>query len=222
MPLQALPRETADAKPHVGHPRARRIEPPVLYFGTPVALLSTLRPDGGANLTPMSSAWALGDRIFLGLADASQGSENLRSSLECVINLPDARLWSAVEAIGRVTGRRDVPLHKQAMGYRYEPDHFQRAGLTRIPSERVKPPRVAECPLQLEARLLSHHAATALPNEDEPGFRVLEVQVLAVHAHESILHADSDRIDAGLWHPLLYVFRHYVGGGAPLGRNFRA
>lgn len=35
----------------------RTIEPTTLYFGTPVALISTLNPDGSPNLAPMSSAW---------------------------------------------------------------------------------------------------------------------------------------------------------------------
>ena len=38
------------------------INPPVLYFGTPVIILSTLNEDGSTNLSPLSSAWALGDR----------------------------------------------------------------------------------------------------------------------------------------------------------------
>jgi flavin reductase (DIM6/NTAB) family NADH-FMN oxidoreductase RutF len=32
------------------------IEPPILYLGTPVVLISTLNEDGSANLAPMSSA----------------------------------------------------------------------------------------------------------------------------------------------------------------------
>ncbi|QIZ34619.1 hypothetical protein [Saccharopolyspora sp. ASAGF58] len=34
------------------------IAPSILYFGTPVVLLSTENSDGTANLAPMSSAWA--------------------------------------------------------------------------------------------------------------------------------------------------------------------
>ena len=36
------------------------IEPAILYFGTPVVLVSTLNEDGSANLAPMSSAFWLG------------------------------------------------------------------------------------------------------------------------------------------------------------------
>ncbi len=38
----------------------RSIKPSILYFGTPVVLLSTHNEDGSTNLTPMSSAWTLG------------------------------------------------------------------------------------------------------------------------------------------------------------------
>jgi flavin reductase (DIM6/NTAB) family NADH-FMN oxidoreductase RutF len=38
----------------------RTIEPKILYFGTPVALISSLNEDGTTNLAPMSSFWALG------------------------------------------------------------------------------------------------------------------------------------------------------------------
>jgi hypothetical protein len=44
-----------------------QIEPPILYFRTPVVLLSTLNEEGTANLAPMSSAWALGYTVMLGL-----------------------------------------------------------------------------------------------------------------------------------------------------------
>ena len=36
------------------------IEPTILYFGTPVALVTTLDSEGKANIGPMSSVWALG------------------------------------------------------------------------------------------------------------------------------------------------------------------
>ena len=44
------------------------IEPGILYFGTPVVLISTINEDGTYNLAPMSSAFWLGWRCMLGLA----------------------------------------------------------------------------------------------------------------------------------------------------------
>jgi len=45
------------------------IEPKILYFGTPVAVISSLNEDGATNLAPISSFWALGWTFLLGLND---------------------------------------------------------------------------------------------------------------------------------------------------------
>src|SRR5688572_2340777 len=68
----------------------RTIEPTILYFGTPVAIISSLNEDGSANLAPMSSAWWLGWSCMLGLGQMGQTSANLLRTRECVINLPAA------------------------------------------------------------------------------------------------------------------------------------
>ena len=34
------------------------IDPAILYFGTPVVLVSSTNDDGSFNLAPMSSAWS--------------------------------------------------------------------------------------------------------------------------------------------------------------------
>ena len=114
-------------------PSHRVIEPPVLYFGTPVALITTLNPDGTPNISPLSSAWALDDRVVLGMGTGGQGSENMAREGECVINLVPARLWEQVERIARTTGRHPVPEYKAAGGYYHEPDKFKAAGLTPCP-----------------------------------------------------------------------------------------
>jgi flavin reductase (DIM6/NTAB) family NADH-FMN oxidoreductase RutF len=45
--------------------RFRTIEPKILYFGTPVALISTLNEDRSTNLAPISSLWALRWTLFV-------------------------------------------------------------------------------------------------------------------------------------------------------------
>lgn len=54
-----------------------RSEAPILYFGTPVVLISTLNEDGSCNLAPMSSAFWLGWRCLLGLAAISKTTQNM-------------------------------------------------------------------------------------------------------------------------------------------------
>ena len=80
------------------------VQPAILYFGTPVVLISTLNEDGSANLAPMSSAWWLGQRCVLGLAVASKTTENLRRTGECVLNLPSANMAARVDRLARTTG----------------------------------------------------------------------------------------------------------------------
>jgi flavin reductase (DIM6/NTAB) family NADH-FMN oxidoreductase RutF len=191
------------------------ITPSILYFGTPVVLLSTENENGSVNLAPMSSAWALGQVIVLGLGSAGQTARNLYRRPDLVASLPGPALWPAVERLAPLTGRRDVPAHKRDV-FRFEQDKFAAAGLHPIPSDLVRPPRVAECPLQLEAR------ATRLRPDASGSFLIAEAQVLKVHADPHIVIPRTQHINPVTWSPLIYNFRHYFGLGAELGCSFRS
>jgi flavin reductase (DIM6/NTAB) family NADH-FMN oxidoreductase RutF len=179
-------------------------DPPILYFGTPVVLISTENEDATANLAPMSSAWWLGQRCLLGLAAGSRTTQNLQRTGECVLNLPSASLVGNVDRIARTTGSDPVPDGKRRRGYRHVAEKFIEAGLTPIASELVSPPRVAECPVQMEATLEAAHPV------GEGGALALEVAVIRVHADEDIL-AGPDRIDPDAWRPLIMSFQHFYG-----------
>jgi flavin reductase (DIM6/NTAB) family NADH-FMN oxidoreductase RutF len=60
----------------------------------------------------------------------------------------------AINRLSRLTGSNPVPAGKALRGYRYHADKFGIAGLTPVASETVAPPRVLECPIQLEAELV--------------------------------------------------------------------
>lgn len=190
------------------------ITPSVLYFGTPVVLISTSMPDGATNLTPISSAWALGDRYVLGMGTANQGTQNLVRTGQLVINLPDASLVGAIERIAPTTGAPIVPEGRRD-GYRHEPDKWQLAGLTPTPSDLVAPARVAECPVQLEAEVMSTAPVAA-------GAVAVTTRVVRIHAHEAVVVPGSSHIDLEQWRPLYYTFRHYFAQGDRVGVNFRA
>ncbi|TDC19771.1 flavin reductase family protein [Streptomyces sp. 8K308] len=191
------------------------IEPSILYFGTPVVLLSTENADGSFNLAPMSSAWALGRTVVLGLGSRGQTARNLRDRPELVINLPGPELWPAVERLAPLTGRNPVPEAKAAH-FRFEPRKFAAAGLREQPSETVRPPRVAECPLHLEAR------AERVRPDASGGFLIVEAAVRKVHADPRIVLPGTHHVDPGAWSPLIYNFRHYFGLGPELGHTFRS
>ncbi len=80
------------------------IEPSILYFGTPVVLISTLNEDATVNVAPMSSAWWHGWGCMLGLTSGSKTVENLRRTRQCVLNLPSAEQVEFVDRLALTTG----------------------------------------------------------------------------------------------------------------------
>lgn len=80
------------------------INPKILYFGTPVALISSMNEDGAANLAPISSFWALGWALTLGLLTLTKTLQDLEQRPECVINLPTPAMWRQVERLAPLTG----------------------------------------------------------------------------------------------------------------------
>ncbi|WKX14190.2 flavin reductase family protein [Streptomyces sp. NL15-2K] len=181
----------------------------------PVVLLTTENADGTFNLAPISSAWALGQHVVLGLGSDSQTVRNLAERPDVVINLASPDLWERVESLAPLTGADPVPESKRAV-YRYERDKFAATGLTPRSSHLVRPPRIAECPLQLEARSI------ALTPGGKSRFLSVECEVVRVHADERIVVPGTHHIDPGVWSPLIYNFRHYHGLTPELGHGFRS
>jgi flavin reductase (DIM6/NTAB) family NADH-FMN oxidoreductase RutF len=190
----------------------KTIDPTILYFGTPVALISTLNPDGSANLAPMSSVWWLGWSCMLGLGQMGQTSENLIRTRECVINLPSAGQVSHVDRLAMTTGRDPVPEKKADWGYRFEPDKFGVAGLSPTPSLVVSPPRASECPVQMEG--IVHDVRPFGKNVSANAF---EVHIVKLHVDERLLTPGSTpgrwHVDAEEWRPLIMSFCRFFDLG---------
>jgi flavin reductase (DIM6/NTAB) family NADH-FMN oxidoreductase RutF len=193
---------------------ARPRAPSILYFGTPVILVSTRNPDASANLAPLSSVFWLGWRCVIGANPTSRTSENLLRERECVVNMPSASMVGAVDALALTTGSDPVPENKARRGYRHLADKFSRAGLTPAPAQTVAAPRVQECPVQMECTLV---AARQL-GEGEPGMALapltFELRVTRVWLADEILAADEDdRVDPDKWRPLMMSFQKFYGLG---------
>ena len=188
----------------------KTIDPTILYFGTPVALISTLNPDGSPNLAPMSSAWWLGWSCMLGLGQMGQTSDNLIRTRECVINLPSEDLVTLVDRLALTTGKNPVPERKRQWGYRYESNKFGIAGFTSVESESVAPPRVRECPVHMEGIVHDFRSFGKNVNAN-----VFEVHIMKLHVDEKLLVCDGPRphIDPARWRPLIMSFCRFFGLG---------
>ncbi len=189
----------------------RNIDPTILYFGTPVALISSLNQDGSPNIAPMSSAWWLGWSCMLGLGSMGQTSDNLIRTRECVINLPSDAQVTHVDRLALTTGKNPVPEKKSGWGYRYEPDKFEIAGLTSDASLTVAPPRIRECPVQMEG--IVHDVR---PFGKNVNANMFEIHIVKLHVAEELLMENGRHIDPAKWRPLIMSFCRFFGLGGEI------
>ncbi|KAK7926625.1 hypothetical protein PG985_003623 [Apiospora marii] len=171
------------------------ITPAIMYWGTPVVMVTTENEDGTANIAPMSST-----------------TNNLLRTKQCVLNLPSDSMGPYINAMAKTTGTPVVPPLKQALGYEHCKDKFARSGLTRQPSDLVRPPRIAECPVQMEAEVMG---TTELMQDDPDRAGVIlaiEVKVVRTHVlNELRLPGHSNRIDPDRWRPMIMSFQELYG-----------
>jgi len=120
----------------------------------PIAFVSTMSAGGHTNLAPFSYFNAVSSRpplVSISINDRADDPKdtlrNIRETREFVVNVVTE---SILDAMVRTAGE-----------WPQEVSEFGPAGLTPTPSERVRPPYVAESPLQLECVL---HREIALGN----------------------------------------------------------
>jgi flavin reductase (DIM6/NTAB) family NADH-FMN oxidoreductase RutF len=154
----------------------------------PVALVSTIDRNGTANVAPFSFFSGVGSapptllfcpvlRPDIGSLSARKDSlRNVEETGEFVANVVSEALAEAANATAA-----EVPP---------EVDEFQLAGLTPIPSEIVKPPRVAESPVQMECKLLQ-----VIYTAKRAGGGVIVLgEIVRFHVREDLF--DNFRVDA--------------------------
>jgi len=148
----------------------------------PIAFVSSIDGNGIRNLAPFSYYTAVSadppvvlfcpsvrkDDPARGLAAHKDTLRNIIETREFVINVVTEEL---AERMNRTSAQ--VPP---------EIDEFELAGLTSIPSELIKPPRVAESPVQMECRL---HQIVEVSDRPAGGSVVLG-EVLRFHVREDL------------------------------------
>ncbi len=210
-----------DSMAHGEEPEFRTIEPKILYFGTPVALVSSLNEDGTTDLAPISSFWALGWTMTLGLLTETKTAENFERHRECVVNLPSPKMWRQVEKLAPLTGKNPVPELKKKQ-FHFEPRKFEAAELTPLASELVKPMRAKECPVHMEARVTALHKLSGKKIGELGGGFAAEIEIVRVHVEKKFVLKEN-YVDPAKWSPLIYNFRHYFRlADQELGKTFRA
>ena len=149
-------------------------------YPTPAALITSVSADGHPNIITLGEAFNIGlaNPAIVGIAIRKERYSHalISESREFVVNLPSIDIIEATDWCGTHGGMAD--------GKRV--DKFAATGLTPVPASKVRPPLIAECPVNIECILIAVH---------EVGDHDLFLgEVTATHADESVLN-EAGRLD---------------------------
>ncbi len=173
----------------------------------PIAFVSTVDADGNPNLAPFSfftgATPAPPTVVFAPLRRFSDGQEkdtlcNIRATGEFVVNV-------VTEDIVELA-------NDTAMEFAPGVSEFAETGLTPVPCEVVKAPRVGESPISMECKLIQ---VVDLGPEAAGGGSLVIGEVLRFHVRDDLI--EDGRIDTGALHP---VGRLAGAEYTTLGRRF--
>lgn len=150
----------------------------------PIGWISSVSHDGIVNLAPFSMFNQLGYDppivMFSGANRPGTGQRkdsvtNAEETGEFVVNMATYDLREKISA----TAQFVEP----------EVDEFELAGLTKLPSTLVKPPRVAESPIHLECK---YHSTLTLPAHRRPTIHHVVIgEVVGIHINDDVIGADG-------------------------------
>ncbi|MGO3184011.1 MAG: flavin reductase family protein [Aequorivita sp.] len=144
----------------------------------PICFASTIDPEGKVNLSPFSffNVFSAKPPILV-FSPARRGRDNTtKHTYENVLKVPEVVInvvsYSMVHQVSLSSTEYDKGVNE-----------FTKAGFTEAPSEIVKPPRVAEAPVQLECKV---NKVISLGKEGGAGNLVI-CEVVKLHIKEDIL-----------------------------------
>jgi len=117
-------------------------EPLPLIYPNPVVLVTTIDANNRANVITLTLVGAVCWQppiISIGVGKNQHSRSLIEKSREFVVNIPKAEMLRDVEFCGLVSGRNV--------------DKCAKTGFTLVPSSKVKPPMIKECPVNLECKV---------------------------------------------------------------------
>ncbi len=160
-----------------------------LVVPRPIGWISTLDKDGVANLAPYSffNGVATDPHIVMFASGLRKDSQrNAEETGEFVCNFSG---WAQREA-----------MNASSASVASEVDEFEMAGLEKLPSQLVKPPRVKDAPAHFECVYLDTIRLKDRHGEKHPFFEVVLGQVIGIHIDERFI-ADG-MVDSAAMKPL--------------------
>lgn len=178
----------------------RRIQPYRPVYPSPAALITSIDRNGTPNIITLGEVFNISIRqpVIIGIAirPATYSHGLIAETREYVVNLPPAHLVAQVDGCGRISGRNQV-------------NKFERFGLTPVPADEVAPPLIAECPVNIECKVVGQQT---IGDHD-----LFLGEAVAVHVDEDKLDA-SGALLAEKLDMLVYLTGEYWSVGQHLAR----
>lgn len=154
----------------------------------PIGWISSLSPEGVANLAPYSFFNAMSDNphyVVFGSAGRKDSIRNIEATGEFVHNMATFKLREQMNA-------SSAPVAEGV-------DEFELAGLEKASCKLVKPPRVAASPVSLECKYVK---TVELPGHDNAagGYAIVVGEVIGVHVDDSFI--EDGRVNTAAMQPI--------------------
>jgi flavin reductase (DIM6/NTAB) family NADH-FMN oxidoreductase RutF len=174
-----------------------RYDPFRPVYPSPAALITSIDSEGRPNIITLGECFNLSIRepVIVGIAIAPERYSHglISAQKEFVVNLPPASLLPKVLEVGSVSGR--------------DHDKFAEVGLTPLPATHVKPPLIAECPVNIECKLLF---VQTIGDHD-----LFAGEVLAHHVDPDVL-GENGRFDPAKLTTIVLAGGHFLSLGEHL------
>jgi len=167
----------------------RILKPHTRLFPLPVVLTTCVDKDGNPNIITL--AWvgivcSEPPQISISVRHQRYSCELIMESREFTVNVPSESIVREVDVCGNVSGR--------------EANKFALTDLTPIPSRKIRPPLIKECPYNIECKVV---------RELDLGSHVMFIgEVVAMHVDEEILD-ENGAVDYRKAKPFSYCATGY-------------
>lgn len=175
--------------------KKRLVSPYRPVYPSPAALITSVDSQGTPNIITLGEVFNISIRkpVILGIAirPATYSHSLISETGEYVVNLPTTQILRQVDGCGTVSGRQGI-------------DKFALFGLTPLPAEHVRPPLIAECPVNIECAVISRQT---VGDHD-----LFLGDVAAVHVDEDKLD-EAGNLIADKLDMLIYITGEYWSAG---------
>lgn len=162
----------------------KRLGPTTNLFPMPTLLVAVRTGEGTANVVTIAWAGIVGtNQIALCIDSGHYSTPHIEREGNFTVNIPRSTQAMQADYCGIVSGRKD-------------PDKPRTCGWTMVPSSQISSPMIAECPLNLECRVLRKI-------DDEESFYFL-AEIVETHIDEEVLD-EKGEVDAARFDPLIFT-----------------